>query len=74
MAMVPVKSSNIKAVGYDADTRMLTVEFGSGAQHTYADVPPETHQALMDAESVGKFFHANIRSAFKSSPVPSEES
>lgn len=69
MSLTPVKSSNIKAVGYDPQSRALTVEFHSGAQHRYDDVPPEHHQGLIEADSVGKYFHANVRSAFKSTPL-----
>lgn len=67
--MTPVKSSNIKAVGYDAKSRALDVQFHSGATHRYHDVSPEKHQALMAADSVGSHFHANIRNAHKSSKV-----
>ena len=69
MTMMPVSSSNISAVGYDGQTRTLTIEFKSGGRHAYADVPAELHKAMMAAESVGKFFHANIKSAFQSSRV-----
>lgn len=69
----PVKSSNIAALGYDPEAKALTVQFKSGALHRYADVPPETHAEMLDAESIGKYFHANVRSAFKSSPVDPEE-
>lgn len=66
MDMKPVTSSNIKAVGYHAPSKRLSVEFrGSGTYH-YDDVPPETHEALMGAtDSHGKHFHANIKGKFK---------
>lgn len=67
--MKPVKSSNIEAVGYDAATRKLTVHFKNGSKHDYADVPADTHAAMMKADSVGGFFHKHVRSAFKSSRV-----
>lgn len=69
MALVPVKSSNIKAVGYDPAARSLTVQFNSGANHRYDDVSPEKHAAMMAADSIGSYFHANIRSAHPSSKV-----
>lgn len=69
MALTPVKSSNIKAVGYDAGSKALTVEFHGGAQHIYEDVPPEKHAGMMEADSPGRYFHANIRNAHKSSKV-----
>lgn len=67
--MTPVRSSNIEAVGYDQPTRVLTVRFKSGQAHAYDGVSPEHHAALMRAESVGKHFHAHIRSAFASRRV-----
>lgn len=69
MSIVLVKSSNISHVGYDADTRDLTVKFKTGATHRYADVPPEKHAALMAADSIGSHFHQNIRNAHKSRKV-----
>jgi hypothetical protein len=65
-----VKSSNINAVGYDADTMTLEVEFTGGGVYRYADVPAETHAALVKAESVGRHFAAHIRNAFKAHKVP----
>lgn len=67
--LTPVESSNLAAVGYDAKTCALTVQFKSGATHRYDDVPPEKHQALIAADSIGSHFHANIRNAHKSSKV-----
>lgn len=70
MSLTPVESSNIRAVGYDAEQQALTVQFKDGVSHVYADVPPETHAGLMGdgkpGHSVGKYFHANIKGSFKS--------
>lgn len=70
MERIPVKSSQIAAIGYDAETKTLAVEFlGKGTAprsvYHYHDVPPETHAALMGAESIGKYFGANVRAAHK---------
>jgi hypothetical protein len=68
--LTPVKSSNIKAVGYDPAARSLTVAFHGGASHSYADVSPEKHAGMMGdgkpGHSVGAYFHANIKNAHKS--------
>ncbi len=61
--MVPVKSSNIAAVGYD--TSGLRVQFKDGATYVYAGVPADLHANLMGAESVGKFLASEIRGKFK---------
>jgi len=57
-------SSNLSSVRYDADERVLEVEFTSGTQYSYSDVPQETFDDLLTADSHGKFFHAHIRSSF----------
>lgn len=68
MEMKPVKSSNLKAVGYDPTTRMLRAEFSSGGAWDYRDVPVEKYQQLLAADanpdsSVGSLFHRSIKSA-----------
>lgn len=63
IALAPVESSQVKAIGYDAGTRTLAVKFmhGEGAIYHYPDVAPETHQAFVAAESIGKFFGKQIK-------------
>jgi hypothetical protein len=65
MELKPVKSSNISAVGHDPETQELQVEFVGGGVYAYDAVPADIHEALMKAESVGKFFHAQIKNAYK---------
>lgn len=69
MPLTPVESSNIKAVDYEPDSRALTVEFHSGAQHRYEDVSAEKHAEFMKSDSKGSYFHANIRGAHQSSRI-----
>lgn len=61
MNMQPVISSMIAAVGYDADTKTLAVEFTKGGTYEYSDVPLEEWEAFQSAESVGKYFLAQIK-------------
>ncbi len=65
MERTPVKSSSIRSVGYDPETRMLEVEFASGAVYQHQDVPPELHKGLTDAESPGRFYQQNLRGRFR---------
>jgi hypothetical protein len=62
--MIRVKSSNVRSVGYDADTRTLTVEFHSGARYAYADVPSEEHEALLAATSIGAHLATKIKGVY----------
>ena len=61
MTRDPVKSSNVKSIGYDQDKQLLEVEFRSGAVHQYQNVSPAKHQKMMRAKSIGGFFYENIR-------------
>ena len=65
MEMKGVKSSNIKAIGYEPTTRELHVEFNDGAKYIYDDVSPEHHAALVAAPSHGKHLAKNIVGKFK---------
>lgn len=69
IAREPVSSSNIKSVGYDAQTRTLAIEFSNSRVYHYADVSPEAHQALIGADSIGRHFAAHVRNQFTSSHV-----
>ncbi len=64
--MVVIKhSSNIKAVGYDRETREMHVTFHSGATYVYEDVPPDTHAELMDAPSTGGYLNQVVVRQYK---------
>ena len=63
--LVPVSSSALRAVGYDADRRILEIEFHNGEVYCYYDVPAEVHWGLMAADSHGRYFDQHIRGAFR---------
>jgi hypothetical protein len=64
MERVPVESSNVRSIGYYEPSRTMHVEFRDGRVYEYSGVPPEAHQALVNAPSVGRHFHAHIKSRF----------
>ena len=65
MEMIPVESSNLKAVGYDIDESILVIEFDSGAAYEYYDVPQYVYDELMAADSKGKYAHQNIYKVYR---------
>ena len=67
MDMQPVNSSMIASIGYDPETKVLSVEFTKGGTYEYAEVPPEEHEAFMNAESVGKYFLVHIKPNYEAS-------
>ncbi len=59
-----VESSNLASVGYDAENEILEVEFKHGGVYQYFDVPLHVYEELMDADSHGVYFSANIRNDY----------
>lgn len=65
-----VSSSNIASIGYDPDSETLEVEFSkTGKLYHYLNVPSFMHERLMQANSVGTFFNAEIKNAYTCIPV-----
>ena len=62
----PVTSSNIAALGYDAEKQILAVQFASGEVYHHAEVSPEAASALATAESIGRHYGKHIRGKFAS--------
>lgn len=56
----PVKSSDIKSIGYDPENKILEIEFSPERVYQYSKVPAEIHSDIMGAPSKGKFFHTHI--------------
>lgn len=69
MRRSPVSSTAITSVGYDPGTAVMEIEFTSGDVHRYFAVPPSVHRALVEAESVGRFFAAHVRHVYPSERV-----
>ena len=69
MEREPVYSSNLASVGYDQNSETLEVEFKNGRVYEYYNVPNFIHERLMQANSMGQFFNAEIRDAFGCSQI-----
>ncbi|MBE7374466.1 KTSC domain-containing protein [Pseudomonas lopnurensis] len=57
MKRTPVQSRSLRSLGYDPEQRVLEVEFRSGALYRYEQVPPAVVQALLEADSLGRYFN-----------------
>lgn len=65
-----VTSSNIASVGYEETSETLEVEFSkNGRVYQYLNVPAFMFERLMQANSVGIFFNAEIKNAYPCVPV-----
>ena len=56
-----VSSSNLKAVGYDHETKTLEIEFLNGGLYQYSGVPLSVYQGLKSASSHGQYFDSHIK-------------
>jgi hypothetical protein len=63
IAMVPVDSSAIRAVGYYGTT--LTVEFHTGRVYDHPNVPYDVYVSLMRADSMGGYYNRHIRGRYR---------
>ncbi len=60
-----VESTMIESIGYDFSTGTLEIEFKSShAIWQYSDFPEYMWYEFESAESIGKYFHANINKEF----------
>ena len=62
--MPKLESSNLAYVSYDAELKTLLVKFYNLSVYIYLEVPQETYDALLAADSHGKFFNKEIRANF----------
>jgi len=62
---IDITSSVMKSVYYDENLKILFVEFHSGSIWIYLHVEPTVYTDLLNCESKGKFFNANIKSLYK---------
>ena len=71
MQMIPVKSSNIKAAGFE--NNVMRGRFGNGTEYDSQGVTAEIFNDFLQSKSQGKFYHANIKSKFTGAKVVKEE-
>lgn len=66
----PVNSSMMVSIGYDSSSGTLEIEFkGDGAVWQYYDFPEAMWHEFENAESQGKYWHANIKKKFREARV-----
>jgi XTP/dITP diphosphohydrolase len=65
MIRIPVDSSDIVSVGYDAPSRTLEIEFHGGRVYQYRNVDPDIHDQLLRADSHGQYFDTFIHGRYR---------
>jgi hypothetical protein len=72
IALHPVESHKVAAIGYDDATQTLAVTFrrSSGQIYHYPNVTRETFEAFRGAESIGRYFGQHLQALpFKKYPA-----
>jgi hypothetical protein len=69
MDRIPVSSTDIAQIGYEADSQILEVEFLSGGVYQYSNVPPNVFDEFMAASSKGRYFNAYVKERYPTTRV-----
>jgi hypothetical protein len=64
MERIAVSSSNVGAIGYEAEISTLEVEFNNGSVYQYHGVPQEVYDSFMQADSKGTFLNTRIKGSY----------
>lgn len=69
MNWIPVSSSNLSAVAYDASSQTLYIQFRSSGTYAYYGVPASVYDSLMNASSHGQYHAAFIKNRYRYSKL-----
>jgi hypothetical protein len=62
--MVLVESEAIDEIDFDGARSVLFVRFAHGGWHRYFGVRASVHDAFVEADSHGRFFHEHIKDRY----------
>lgn len=60
-----VQSTNVGKVGYEPDSRTMTVEYRNGMVYSYHGVPQEIYNSAKDSESIGSYISRNVKGRYE---------
>jgi hypothetical protein len=69
MQMRKINSGRLRAIGYDARTRILQVRLDDGSTLQYGGVGEETWRSLSSSGAAWSYYRDNIEEEFKASRV-----
>jgi KTSC domain len=61
MKHISVSSTSLSSVGYDVRSKILEIKFNNGSTYKYFNVPEMIYEALMKADSHGKYFDSKVK-------------
>lgn len=78
MKLIPVESSNIKAIGFTQGEGLcaegqLYIQYVSGKVWAYSLFPQSKFEDFLNAESKGKYFHKEIKGKYEEHQIEDKE-
>jgi hypothetical protein len=64
MEMISVRSSAIRAVGYDPIDMRMRILFAQGHSYDFCRVPSHIYNGLMSASSMGSYYNNFIKDRY----------
>lgn len=65
MQRLPVESSDLVSIGYDARERLLEIEFKENRVYQYFEVEPDIYERFTRTDSYGEYFYAHINKHYR---------
>jgi hypothetical protein len=66
---IPIESSVLTSARYSYTHHLLHLKFRTGRLYEYTDIPAETFNELLRAESSGTYFNRHVRNCFPSNEI-----
>ncbi|MEJ1360719.1 MAG: KTSC domain-containing protein [Candidatus Sedimenticola sp. (ex Thyasira tokunagai)] len=67
MDWIPLRSSAIRRVAYDANTRQMYIDFENSDPHySFCGVPESVYRGLISASSAGRYYNDHIKDRYDS--------
>jgi len=63
------ESKMIESTEYDDETHILEVTFNNNDVYAYYNVPESEYDAMIEADSIGKFFNQYIKNDYDWDPL-----
>jgi len=64
MERLPLRSRAVVSAGYDAETRVLEIEFSTGRLYRFSDVPESVYEWLLRVPNKGVYVTRNINGRY----------
>ena len=60
-SFTPIDSDHMAGARYNSIDRILTIRYKNGYVYAVHGISPADHQAFMDADSKGEYYHQNLK-------------